>query len=211
MPQKPYHVTFPDGYVQDFSGPEGMSDPEAVDRAIQERKVKEGTIQTTWFGGATKQASQEPGITTPLIGAAGTLAATVGAPAAVASGAAMMAPVAARWLKYASQKYFGDKPGGADPQMPTPSETALLTGEGVLAGGAAKAIGAAGQYFGKATQPQEIAPGVFRNWLKGGGTPSFFVRLLGERRSNQCGRSHHSRRGGRASARRHKNHHHQSP
>lgn len=115
-----YTVTFPDGHAQDFTGPAGMSDIDAFNRATQERAFAEGKIPTTWLGGAAKTLGEDKATTSALIGGAGML--TGVAPVVAA------APLAAEGLKYATQKMTGQKPA-----TPSVADLATDVGSGVAA------------------------------------------------------------------------------
>lgn len=100
--QTPYTVKFPDGHVQKFQGPKDMSDTDVFARAMQERSIAEGKVQTSWLGGALKQMGQEKAANAALIGGAGML---TGVAPVVA-----LAPLAATWIDYATKKLTGEKP-----------------------------------------------------------------------------------------------------
>jgi hypothetical protein len=102
MPQSEYEVTFPDGHVQKFTGPSGMSQQDQQMRAIQERSFGEGRIPTTWFGGASKALGEDKATTQALISGVGY---ATGQPEIVAA-----APAAARGIQYLTQRATGQNP-----------------------------------------------------------------------------------------------------
>lgn len=133
MANEKYTVTFPDGQPFEFEGVEGMSDGDIFQRALQERAIKEGRVQETWFGGASKQMGKEKGANAALMtgaalaapavlgtGAAGTAAVALARPVAA------LAPLAADWLRYASEKFHGE-----DAEKPTATNQIVDLAEGV--------------------------------------------------------------------------------
>ncbi len=74
MPQQTYKVTFPDGHVQAFSGPTGMSDVDAQNRAIQERAFAEDKIPSSYWKGVQQSAGDTIAAGSGKIGTAVSLA-----------------------------------------------------------------------------------------------------------------------------------------
>lgn len=97
MPRQTYAVTFPDGHVQHFDGPTGMSDADLIQRAKQERGVAGGDIATSFSGGATRHLLEdEPETVNALLGG---LATATGAGAPLVAGI----PAATSGLRHLSQ------------------------------------------------------------------------------------------------------------
>ncbi len=132
----PYSVTFPDGHVQSFDGPKDMTDSEVMARALQERGVAEGRIQTTWFGGAGKALGEDSKTTGALMTGAGMLTGT--APVVAA------APLVSRWIQYATQKMTGQ-----NPETPSIGEQAVLGATGLAGAYGPKVLSGSGSILGQ--------------------------------------------------------------
>lgn len=120
-----YPVTFPDGYEAEVEMPEGVEPSVVFAKALQDRSVKEGRIQTTWLGGASKQMGQEKAANTALMTGVGLATGGVGGVALTA-----LSPLASTWIDYATKANTGE-----NPEKPSAMQ------QGVdLAGGAASLI-----------------------------------------------------------------------
>jgi lysozyme len=186
---KMWTTTFPDGHVERILGPADMSEADQIDRAIQERAVREGNVQATWFGGAAKQQAKEKEANVMLALGAAPLAvpigAAIGAPAAVAAGVstaiAGLSPIAMDWLDYAAKKYTPgqyDNEGTFHPNTtPRPSGEEMLVD---LGKGAINAYG--GPILSKAGTTADAAITGARNvvtHLVGGRTGAAAVEMAG--------------------------------
>lgn len=138
-----YTITFPDGYVQKFSGVE-MNDTDAFARATQERAMTEGRVQTTWFGGAAKQMGTEKAANSALLTAGAPIAVAAGLPTGVVTGAVALAPLAATWLNYATKRFTGEKP-----DKPSLSEQAVDVGVGAVSAFGPGLVGQTGRVIGQ--------------------------------------------------------------
>ncbi len=162
-----YEVTFPDGHVEKFNGPTGMSQLDQQNRAIQERGVAEGKIPTTFWGGVVKGGGAGS-VVEPVVQAAGTV---TGNPAIIAA-----APLAKRTADYAAQTLMGQHP-----DMPSAGDIASDVAVGAVTGYgpsvASKALkGLAG------TTVAHVSPvsGSFVKGATGHGILPWAVRTAGE-------------------------------
>jgi hypothetical protein len=136
-------VTFPDGHKQTFTGPANLSDTEAYVRAVQERGVQEGRIQTTFAGGAAKALGKDRSTIEALVSAAavaaGALTGGTAAPPIVAA-----APLVSRGVEYATDKLTGGNPSVSVPDVAVDAVRGAVTGygPGAVAKGAKAVAGA---------------------------------------------------------------------
>lgn len=146
-----YSVKFPDGVVQEFEGPAGMSELDAYQRAKQERDVGSGKIQTTFTGGALKALGKDPRTTQALMTGIGLIPGLE--PIAAA------APIASRLAQYGTEKATGETPeelNGLD--------IAERIGEGALAGYGPSKVSNAAEALAKSTVAHQLPSG---QWVKG--------------------------------------------
>ncbi len=133
-------ITFPDGHVETFDAPASATDADLIQRATQERAIKEGQIQTTWFKGYVN----DPVVKKTLAAVVDALPA-LGAMAGGVMGTAAGQPIAGAMLGAAAGR------GGRDALMSVtgveqntvPGQIARMGLDAAVTGGAAKAIPAA--------------------------------------------------------------------
>jgi hypothetical protein len=166
-----YTVKFPDGTEQKLTGlPANMSDADIYRKAVQEKGVAEGRIQTTFAGGAAKALGEDPVTTGALIGGAGVLTGGV----APAAGAAITAsaPLAARLTQFLTQKHTGQ-----NPEPPSGLELGALGALGVAGSYGPEAVtGALSGLAGKTVAHQLPATGQWVPGLKGSGVIPWAIR-----------------------------------
>lgn len=152
-----YQVVFPDGHKRDVSDPTGkMSETELFAKALQERAIDEGKIQTTWLGGAAKQLGQEKATNAAAIGSVGMM---TGLAPVVA-----IAPLAADWIDYTTKKLTGEQ-----------AEVPSATQQGIDI-----ALGAAGAYGPQMISKSGGAVAAEAAALKPNGVPAALARLFGK-------------------------------
>lgn len=140
-----FTVGFPDGESIQVQGPSTLSDSQVFDLALQERGMKEGRIQTSWLGGASKQMGQEKVANTAIGAATG---AAVGGPVGMVIGAA--SPLASTWLDYATKKFTGE-----NPELPSKTTQAV----DVVSGAASVVpVGTVAKTIASAVTPKILKP-----------------------------------------------------
>lgn len=161
-----YTIKFPDGHVQQFSGPD-MKDEDVWTRAVQERAIDEGRIPTTWWGGAAKALGEDPQTTRALISGVGY---ATGQPEIVAA-----APLAARGIQYATQRATGQNPA-----TPAPQELGLLAAEGAITGYGPGVAAKGARTLAEKTVAHQLPNGQWVAGVKGAGVMPWAVRTAGE-------------------------------
>ncbi len=171
MPQTTYSVKFPDGHVQQFSGPDSMSDVDVQNRAIQERSFAEDKIPSTFYQGAKKSVGETIADQSGKIGTAVSLAGGLaGQPEIVAAG-----PLVGRAVKAG-----GEALAGRDITPTSASELGMLGVEGAAAAYGPALAGKALKGLSTVTAPHQLADGRWVVGLKGSGVLPWAGRTIGE-------------------------------
>ncbi len=171
MPQTTYSVKFPDGHVQQFSGPDSMSDVDVQNRAIQERAFAEDKIPSTFYQGAKKSVGETIADSSGKIGTAVSLAGGLaGQPEIVAAG-----PLVGRAVKAG-----GEALAGRDITPTSASELGMLGAEGAVAAYGPALVAKSLRGLGAATAPHQLPNGTWVPGLKGTGAVPWAIRTAGE-------------------------------